>query len=85
MALPIHLADTHWEELHPPLLEAGSYAVDPAPYGPPWRQWDEVGAGENAARGRFVPFGGPADGPADTGRRNGRRWCRGRVSRPGGR
>ncbi|MFI8497521.1 hypothetical protein ACIGFK_03215 [Streptomyces sp. NPDC085524] len=33
MALPIHLADTHWETLHPPLLEAGSYAVDPAPFG----------------------------------------------------
>ncbi|MFJ4988843.1 hypothetical protein ACIP9H_34205 [Streptomyces sp. NPDC088732] len=32
MALPIHLADTHWETLHPPLLESGSYAVDPALY-----------------------------------------------------
>lgn len=51
VALPIHLADTHWETLHPPLLEAGSYAVDPAPYGPPWRQWDEVGAREAAERG----------------------------------
>ncbi|WP_405015190.1 hypothetical protein [Kitasatospora sp. NBC_01539] len=37
VALPIHLAGTHWEKLHPPLLEAGTYAVDPAPYGPPWR------------------------------------------------
>ncbi|MFC9285122.1 hypothetical protein [Streptomyces sp. NPDC057052] len=27
MALPIHLADTHWETLHPPLLDAGSYAA----------------------------------------------------------
>lgn len=32
VALPIHLADTHWERLHPPLLEAGSYSVDPAPF-----------------------------------------------------
>ncbi|MFJ2244003.1 hypothetical protein [Streptomyces sp. NPDC087862] len=38
VALPIQLADTHWETLHPTLLEAGSYAVDPAPFGPPWRQ-----------------------------------------------
>ncbi|KOU63145.1 hypothetical protein ADK57_22765 [Streptomyces sp. MMG1533] len=66
VALPIHLADTHWETLHPPLLEAGSYAVDPAPYGPPWRQWDEVGAHEAAERGRFAPFGALSNGPSDT-------------------
>ena len=64
VALPIHLADTHWERLHPPLLEAGSYAVDPVPYGPPWRQWDEVGVREAAERGRFAPFGGLSDGPS---------------------
>ncbi|MFJ9693806.1 hypothetical protein [Kitasatospora sp. NPDC101183] len=28
VALPVHVADTHWEELHPPLLESGCYAVD---------------------------------------------------------
>lgn len=66
VALPIHLADTHWETLHPPLLEAGSYAVDPAPYGPPWRWLDEVGAREAAERGRFVPFGVLSDGPSGT-------------------
>ncbi|MFD7028985.1 hypothetical protein ACFWAR_13230 [Streptomyces sp. NPDC059917] len=66
MALPIHLADAHWERLHPPLLEAGSYAVDPAPYGPPWRQWDEVGAHEAAERGRFAPSGALSDGPSGT-------------------
>ncbi|WP_223279835.1 hypothetical protein [Streptomyces sp. SDr-06] len=63
MALPVHLAGTHWEELHPPLLESGSYAVDPAPYGPPWRQWDEVGACEAAKRGYFAPYGALPDGP----------------------
>lgn len=57
VALPIHLADTHWETLHPPLLEAGSYAVDREPYGPPWQPWDEVGAQAAAERGRFAPFG----------------------------
>ncbi|MFB7470435.1 hypothetical protein [Kitasatospora sp. NPDC056184] len=66
MALPIHLADTHWERLHPPLLESGTYAVDPAPYGPPWRQWDRVGVGEAEDRGLFAPFGAVSDGPAGT-------------------
>lgn len=66
VALPIHLADAHWETLHPPLLEAGTYAVDPAPYGPPWRRWDEVDPREAAERGRFAPFGALSDGPADT-------------------
>jgi hypothetical protein len=63
VALPIHLADTHWETLHPPLLEAGSYAVDPARSGPPWSQCDEV---EAAERGWFAPFGALSDGPSDT-------------------
>jgi hypothetical protein len=36
VALPTHLSDAYWEALHPPLLEAGTYAVDPEPYGPPW-------------------------------------------------
>ncbi|MFC1431613.1 hypothetical protein ACEZDB_13260 [Streptacidiphilus sp. N1-3] len=66
MALPIHLAGTHWETLHPPLLEAGCYAVDPEPYGPPWRQPDEVGAREAAEWGRFAPFGALSDGPSGT-------------------
>ncbi|MGW2043477.1 hypothetical protein ACWCO4_36290, partial [Streptomyces virginiae] len=26
-----------------PLMEPGTYAVDPLPTGPPWRVWDEVG------------------------------------------
>lgn len=69
VALPIHLADTHWEQLHPPLLESGSYAVDPAPFGPQWRQWrqwHEAGEGEAAERGRFAPFGALSDGPSGT-------------------
>ncbi|MFF9428642.1 hypothetical protein [Streptomyces sp. NPDC014746] len=57
VALPIHRADTHGETLHPPLLEARSYAVDRAPYGPWRRQLDEAGAREVAERGRFAPYG----------------------------
>ena len=66
VALPVHLCDTYWETLHPPLLEAGTYAVDPEPYGPPWRPWEEVGAQEAAARGVFVPCGYLSDGPSDS-------------------
>ncbi|MDX3588720.1 hypothetical protein [Streptomyces europaeiscabiei] len=66
VALPIHLSDTHWETLHPPLLEAGTYAIDPEPYGPPWRPWEEIGAQQAAARGIFAPFSHLPDGPSDT-------------------
>ncbi|QEU97202.1 hypothetical protein CP970_08645 [Streptomyces kanamyceticus] len=66
VALRIHLRDTHWERLHPPLLEVGTYAVDPEPYGPPWRTWEECGAQEAAARGIFAPSGNLSDGPSDT-------------------
>nr|WP_260860028.1 hypothetical protein [Streptomyces cupreus] len=45
-------------------MEPGTYAVDPEPSGVPWRQYDEVGAEEAAARGVYAPvymlsFGGP--------------------------
>ncbi|MFJ5094752.1 hypothetical protein [Streptomyces sp. NPDC088557] len=64
---PVHLADSHWEMLHPPLLEAGTYAVDHERFGAPWRTWEEVGAAEAAARGYFVEFwGNLSDGPPDT-------------------
>ncbi|MFG3583227.1 hypothetical protein [Streptomyces sp. NPDC047990] len=66
MAVPVHLSDAHWETLHPPLLEAGTYAVDPEPCGPPWRPWEEIGAREAAARGIFAPSGNLPDGPAGT-------------------
>ncbi|MFE6101391.1 hypothetical protein ACFVQ4_15640 [Streptomyces laurentii] len=66
VAVPVHWTDAHWETLHPPLLEAGCYAVDPEPYGPPWRQEDEVGASEAAERGLFAPFGALSYGPTGT-------------------
>lgn len=42
------------------------YAIDPAPSGPPWRQWDESGPHEAAEQGCFAPFGVLSDGPART-------------------
>ncbi|WP_431676156.1 hypothetical protein [Kitasatospora sp. KL5] len=66
MALPIHLGGTHWERLHPPLLAPGTYAVDPEPYGPPWRLWEDVGEQEAVERGYFVPRYSLSYGPSDT-------------------
>ena len=66
VALPIHLSDAYWATLHPPLLEAGTYAVDPEPYGPSWRPWAEIGTQEAAARGIFAPIGFLSYGPSDS-------------------
>lgn len=66
VAPPVHLRDTYWEQLHPPLLEAGTYAVDPEPYGPPWRLWEEAGALEAAGRGVFAPVASLSYGPRGT-------------------
>lgn len=56
VALPVH---THqkWGSgvLLPVLMDPGTYAVDPAPWGPPRRRWSEVGADEVAAHGLSAP------------------------------
>ncbi|GHG82054.1 hypothetical protein [Streptomyces griseocarneus] len=39
----------------PVLMESGTYAVDPEPFGPPWRQWSEIDPAEAEARGVFAP------------------------------
>lgn len=56
IALPVH-ARQKWGNgvLLPVLMEPGTYAVDPEPSGPPWRQWSEITAGEAEARGVFAP------------------------------
>ncbi|MFJ9248677.1 hypothetical protein [Streptomyces sp. NPDC101776] len=55
VALPVHVDHGRWEELHPPLMEPETYAVDPRPTGPPWRPWSEVGADAAARQGLFAP------------------------------
>ncbi|MGW8365427.1 hypothetical protein ACWGK1_33370 [Streptomyces wedmorensis] len=55
VALPVHTRFGGWEELHPPLMDPGTYAVDPLPSGPPWRLWEEVGEEEAARRGVYAP------------------------------
>ncbi|EFL35738.1 conserved hypothetical protein [Streptomyces viridochromogenes DSM 40736] len=64
VALPAHAHQRYGHELLPALMESGTYAVDPEPFGPPWRLWSEVGAEGAAARGVFAPvpalsFGAP--------------------------
>ncbi|WP_330313655.1 hypothetical protein OHS17_22910 [Streptomyces sp. NBC_00523] len=55
VALPVHTHYGAWEELHPPLMEPATYAVDPRPTGPPWRLWEEVGEDEAARQGVYAP------------------------------
>lgn len=55
VALPVHTHHGAWEELHPPLMEPATYAVDPSPTGPPWRLWQDVGAEVAARQGVFAP------------------------------
>ncbi|WP_236654578.1 hypothetical protein [Streptacidiphilus anmyonensis] len=45
----------HQHDFLPPLMGAGTYAVDPEPSGQPWRSWDEIGEAEAAERGVFAP------------------------------
>ncbi|WP_345702083.1 hypothetical protein [Kitasatospora terrestris] len=66
VALPAHAALRGGHDLLPPLLEPGSYAVDPRPYGPPWQQWEDLGAERAAERGLFAPLWGISDGPTGT-------------------
>ncbi|MFD7729100.1 hypothetical protein ACFV6F_01760 [Kitasatospora phosalacinea] len=48
----------------PALLDAGTYAVDPEPSGPPWRFWGELAEGEAEARGYQAPVQAVPVGPA---------------------
>ncbi|MGW7262301.1 hypothetical protein [Streptomyces sp. NPDC054842] len=55
LALPVHTHYGAWEELHPPLMEPATYAVDPRPSGHPWRLWEEVGEDAAARQGVYAP------------------------------
>lgn len=37
-------------------MESGTFAVDPEPWGPPWRPWSEIDPDEAAARGIHAPL-----------------------------
>ncbi|MER6031314.1 hypothetical protein [Streptomyces sp. NPDC001851] len=55
VALPVGARQSVGHEMLPALMEPGTYAVDPQPWGPPWRRWEDIGAEEAAARGVFAP------------------------------
>ncbi|MCH0539809.1 hypothetical protein I3F58_09575 [Streptomyces sp. MUM 203J] len=64
VAVPAHARQRYGHGLLPGLMEAGTYAVETEPYGPPWRRWDEVGAEEAAAQGVFAPVPALSYGPS---------------------
>ncbi|MEU4701906.1 hypothetical protein [Nonomuraea dietziae] len=63
VALPAHAHQRYGHDLLPALLEPGTYAVNPEPFGPPWRKWEEIGAEEAAARGVYAPAHALSYGP----------------------
>ncbi|MFF5125529.1 hypothetical protein ACFY41_01120 [Streptomyces syringium] len=63
IALPVHARHSYGHDLLPPLMDPGTYAVDPEPSGPPWRPWNEIAADEAEARGIFAPVHTLSFGP----------------------
>ncbi|MFF5112196.1 hypothetical protein [Streptosporangium sp. NPDC000509] len=60
VALPAHAHQKHGYELLLVLMEPRTYTVDPEPFGPPWRRWEEIGAEEAEARGVYAPVFTPS-------------------------
>ncbi|MFC5954879.1 hypothetical protein ACFP51_10375 [Streptomyces pratens] len=56
VSLPAHARQIYGNGVQlPVLMEAGTFAVDPEPWGRPWRMWDEIDPGEAEARGIYAP------------------------------
>ncbi|WP_329181998.1 hypothetical protein OG754_39820 (plasmid) [Streptomyces decoyicus] len=67
VALPVHAHQKYGNGIQlPVLMESGSFAVDPEPWGPPWRTWEEIDHNEDhneaAARGIYAPIHALSDG-----------------------
>ncbi|MER6302322.1 hypothetical protein ABT247_22565 [Kitasatospora sp. NPDC001539] len=63
VALPAHAHQTYGNGVQlPVLMESGTFAVEPDPWGPPWRRWAEFRPDEAAARGIHAPVHAPPDG-----------------------
>ncbi|MEU4620315.1 hypothetical protein AB0G04_10110 [Actinoplanes sp. NPDC023801] len=65
VALPVHAQQKYGNGPGSldPVLEPGTYAVNPLPSGSPWRPWAELEAGEAEALGWYAPRFGVSDGP----------------------
>ncbi|MFF1909320.1 hypothetical protein [Kitasatospora sp. NPDC058218] len=63
VALPVHAHQTYGNGIQlPVLMESGTFAVDPEPWGPPWRRWEQIDSDEAAARGVHAPVPALSDG-----------------------
>ncbi|WP_097867733.1 hypothetical protein [Streptomyces sp. rh34] len=63
VALPVHAHQKYGNGVQlPVLMESGTFAVDPEPWGPPWRRWEEIRPDEAAARGVYAPVYALSDG-----------------------
>ncbi|WP_328491564.1 hypothetical protein OHS59_01615 [Streptomyces sp. NBC_00414] len=64
VVLPVHAHQTWGNGIQlPVLMEPGTFAVDPEPWGPPRRRWEETDPDEAAARGIHAPVHALSDGP----------------------
>ncbi len=56
VSLPVHARQNYGNATQlPVLMESGTFAVDPEPWGGPWRMWDEIDPREAEARGIYAP------------------------------
>ncbi|MFD5124738.1 hypothetical protein [Streptomyces sp. NPDC058385] len=56
VSLPVHARQNYGNGAQlPVLMKSGTFAVDPDPWGGPWRMWDEIDPGEAEARGIYAP------------------------------
>lgn len=56
VSLPVHARQKYGNGTQlPVLMQSGTFAVDPDPWGGPWRMWDEIEPGEAEARGIYAP------------------------------
>lgn len=56
VSLPVHARQKYGNGAQlPVLMESGTFAVDPDPWGGPWRMWDEIDPDEAEARGIYAP------------------------------
>ncbi|MCL3998848.1 hypothetical protein [Streptomyces lavenduligriseus] len=63
VVLPVHAHQKYGNAIQlPVLMEPGTFAVEPEPWGPPWRRWEEIDPDELAARGIYAPVHILSDG-----------------------
>ncbi|MET9499724.1 hypothetical protein [Streptomyces sp. NPDC006552] len=64
VSLPVHARQKYGNGAQlPVLMESGTFAVDPDPWGGPWRIWDEIDPSEAEALGIYAPVYALSDSP----------------------